>query len=55
MKNRTDLNLGEVFYIAKSDIIFNCCHFFFYLSAEVLGETTGNQVTHVMLNVVTLA
>ena len=43
MKNRTDLNLGEVVYIAKSDINCNYCHFFF--SAVVLGKTTGNQIT----------
>ena len=30
MKNRTDLNLGEVVYIAKSNIIFNYCHFFLF-------------------------
>ena len=44
MKNRTDLNLGKVVYIVKSDINFTYCHYFI-LAQRCWEKTTGNQIT----------
>ena len=45
MKNRKDLNLGEVVYIAKSDIIFNYCHYF------ILTQRSWEKLQEIKLDV----